>query len=138
MKTKLDELYDQRRELQRQLHIMDSQIEEGKQIQEKRTYENLYNCYKKAFLKDIEIFNSKKDIQRVIKFGLELNTPHYNIYFKDDRSYWQAEITDLHKNNCFVSVSLYKEQIKTIKQSLDDIADTIIEYEFEHKFNGVG
>lgn len=139
MVTKLDELYEQRTELERQLHVLDSQIEEEKKAQEKREYENLCKQYKQSFLKDIEIFNSKKDIERTIKFGLEIKTPHYIIEFTHDGSeYWHAEITDLHKSKFVVSVSLYKEEIKTVKQALDDISDTIVEYEFENKFAGVG
>ena len=44
----------------------------------------------------------------------------------------------MHKSKFIVFVSLYKEEIKTVKQALDDIADIIIEYEFENKFAGVG
>ena len=138
MLTKLDELYEQRTELQRQLHILDSKIEEEKKTQEQRKHENLCKQYKKSFLKDIEIFNSKEDIAREIKFGIELRTPHYIIRFSQTDYNWKAEITDLHKSKFVVSVSLYKEEIKTVKQSLDDISDTIVEYEFENNFNGVG
>ena len=80
-------------------------------------YENRCKQYKQSFIKDIEIFNSKEDIVREIKLGIELRTPHYIIYFSQDRNYWQAEITDLHKSKFVVSVSLYKEEIKTVKQS---------------------
>ena len=31
-----------------------------------------------------------------------------------------------------------KEEIKTVKQALDDISEVIVEYEFENKFAGVG
>ena len=137
MPTKLDELYEQRKELARQLHILDSQIEEEKKTQEQRIHENICKQYKQSFLKDIEIFN-KEDLEKEIKFGLKLETPHYFISFTQDRNYWQAEITDLHKSKFVVSVSLYKEEIKTVKQALDDISDTIVEYEFENEFNGVG
>jgi len=137
MITKLDELYEQRMELARQLHILDSQIDEEKKAQVQREHENLCKQYKKCFLKDIEIFN-KEDLEKEIKFGIELRTPHYIISFTQDRDYWQAEITDLHKSKFIVSVSLYKEEIKTVKQALDDISDVIVEYEFENEFNGVG
>lgn len=137
MKSKLDELYEQRRELQRQIHALDSKINEERKTQEKEAYENLCKQFKQSFLKDIEIFN-KETIEKEIIFGIELRTPHYIIYFSQDRNYWQAEITDLHKSKFIVSVSLYKEEIKTIKQALDDISDVIVEYEFENDFNGVG
>ena len=138
MVTKLDELQEQRSELARQLHILDSQIEEEKRAQGKREYENLCKQYKKAFLKDIEIFNNKQDIERTIIFGVGLRTPHYIISFYENDYNWKAEITDLHKSKFIVSVSLYKEEIKTVKQALDDKADVIVEYEFENNFNGVG
>ena len=137
MVTKLDELYEKRRELQRQIHALDSKIDEETKANEKRMYENRCKQYKKSFIKDIEIFNSK-DIEREIKFGIELRTPHYIIYFSQTDNYWQAEITDLHKSKFVVSVSLYKEEIKTVKQALNDIGDIIVEYEFENDFNGVG
>ena len=137
MKTNLEELYEQRMALARQLHILDSQIDEEKKAQVQREHENLCKQYKKSFLKDIEIFN-KEDLEKEIKFGIELRTPHYIISFTQDRDFWQAEITDLHKSKFVVSVSLYKEEIKTIKQALDDISDTIVDYEFENEFNGVG
>ena len=137
MVTKLDGLYEQRRELQRQIHALDSEIAEEIKANEQRMYENRCKQYKQSFIKDIEIFN-KKDIPREIKFGIELRTPHYIIYFSQDRNYWQAEITDLHKSKFVVSVSLYKEEIKTVRQALNDISDTIVEYEFENEFNGVG
>ena len=138
MKSKLDELYEQRTELARQLHILDSQIDEEKKTQEQREHENLCKQYKQSFLKDIKIFNSKEDIAREIKFGIELRTPHYIISFNQTDDNWKAEITDLHKSKFVVSVSLYKEEIKTVKQALNDIADTIVEYEFENEFAGVG
>ena len=138
MKSNIDELYKQRRELQRQLHILDSKIEEEKKTQEQKSYENLCKQHKQSFIKDIEIFNSKEDIAREIKFGIELRTPHYIIRFSQTDYNWKAEITDLHKSKFVVSVSLYKEEIKTVKQALDDISDTIVEYEFENNFNGVG
>ena len=137
MVTKLDELYEQRTELQRQLHILDSKIDEEKKTQEQRIHENICKQYKQSFLKDIEIFN-KEYLEKEIKFGIELRTPHYIISFTQDRDFWQAEITDLHKSKFVVSVSLYKEEIKTVKQALDDISDTIVDYEFENEFNGVG
>ena len=137
MVTKLDGLYEQRRELQRQIHALDSEIAEEIKANEQRMYENRCKQYKQSFIKDIEIFN-KKDIPREIKFGIELRTPHYIIYFSQDRNYWQAEIIDLHKSKFVVSVSLYKEEIKTVRQALNDISDTIVEYEFENEFNGVG
>lgn len=137
MKTKLDELCEQRMELVRQLHVLDSQIDEEKKIQEQKEHENICKQYKQSFLKDIKIFN-KEDLEKEIEFGLKLKTPHYIIYFSQSDNFWRAEITDLHKSKCFVSVSLYKEEIKTVKQALDDISDTIVEYEFENKFNGVG
>ena len=138
MVTKLNELYEQRSELERQLHILDSKIEEEKKIQEQREYENLCKQHKNAFLKDVKLFNSKENIEKDIKFGVEIKTPHYIIEFTHDGDYWHAEITDLHKSKFVVSVSLYKEEIKTVKQALDDISDTIVEYEFENNFNGVG
>ena len=138
MINKLDELYEQRTELQRQLQVLDSQIDEEKKIKEQREHENLCKQYKQSFIKDIKIFNSKEDIVREIKFGIELRTPHYIIFFSQSDDFWRAEITDLHKSKCFVAVSLYKEEIKTVKQALDDISDTIVEYEFENDFNGVG
>ena len=137
MPTKLDELYEQRSELERQLHVLDSQIEEEKKTQEQRIHENICKQYKQSFLKDIEIFN-KEYLEKEIIFGIELRTPHYTIWFTQDRDFWQAEITDLHKSKFVVAVSLYKEEIKTVKQALDDISDTIVEYEFENEFNGVG
>ena len=137
MVTKLDELSEQRSELQRQIHILDSQIEEEKKAQLQKSYENLCKQYKKSFLKDIEIFN-KEDLEKEIKFGLKLKTPHYIISFSQTDYNWKAEITDLHKTKFIVSVSLYKEDVKTVKQALDDISDTIVEYEFENNFNGVG
>ena len=137
MKTKLDELYEERMDLQRQLHILDSKIEAEKTAQELKAHENLCNQYKTAFRKDIEIFN-KEVLEKQIKFGIELKTPHYIISFSQDRDFWEAEITDLHKSKFVVSVSLYKKEIKTIKQAVDAISDTILEYEFENKFNGVG
>lgn len=138
MLTKLDELYEQRTELQRQLHILDSQIDEETKANEQRMYENRCKQYKQSFLKDIEIFNSKEDIAGEIKFGIELRTPHYIIEFTHDGDYWHAEITDLHKSKFVVAVSLHKEEIKTVKQALDDISDMIVEYEFENDFAGVG
>ena len=137
MVTKLDELQEQRSELARQLHVLDSQIEEEKKTQEQRIHENICKQYKQSFLKDIEIFN-KEDIEREIKFGMILKTPHYIISFNQSNNFWKAEITDLHKSKFIVSVSLYKEDVKTVKQALDDISDTIVEYEFENNFNGVG
>ncbi len=138
MKTKLEELYEQRRELQRQIHALDSKIDEETKANKQRMYENRCKQYKQSFIKDIEIFNSKEDISREIKFGVELRTPHYIISFAQGRDFWEAIITDLHKSKCVVSVSLYKEEIKTVKQALDDISDIIVEYEFENNFNGVG
>lgn len=137
MKTKLEELCEQRTELERQLQVLDSQIDEEKKIQEQREHENLCKQYKQSFLKDIKIFN-KEDLEKEIKFGLKLKTPHYIISFSQSDNFWKAEITDLHKSKSFVSVSLDKEEIKTVKQALDDISDTIVEYEFENEFNGVG
>ena len=84
MITKLDELYEQRRELQRQIHVLDSKIDEETKANEQRMYENRCKQYKKSFLKDIKIFNSKEDIAREIKFGILLRTPHYIIYFSQD------------------------------------------------------
>ena len=137
MKSSIDRLYEQRSELQRQLHVLDSQIEEEKKTQEQRIHENICKQYKQSFLKDIEIFN-KEDLEKEIKFGIELRTPHYIISFTQDGDFWQAGITDLHKSKFVVAVSLYKEEIKTVKQALDDISDTIVEYEFENEFAGVG
>lgn len=138
MVTKLDELYEQRRELQRQIHALDSKIDEETKANEQRMYENRCKQYKQSFIKDIEIFNSEEDIERQIKFGIELRTPHYIIYFSQNTNFWEAEITDLHKSKFVLSVSLYKEEIKTVKQALNDITDVIVEYEFENEFNGVG
>ena len=137
MKSKLDELYEQRSELERQLHVLDSQIEEEKKTQEQRIHENICKQYKQSFLKDIEIFN-KEYLEKEIIFGARLRTPHYVISFYENDYNWKAEITDLHKSKFVVAVSLYKEEIKTVKQALDDIADTIVDYEFENEFNGVG
>ena len=137
MVSKLDELYEQRRELQRQIHVLDSKIDEETKVNEQRMYQNRCKQYKQSFIKDIEIFNSK-DIEREIKFGILLRTPHYIIYFSQADNNWKAEITDLHKSKFVVSVWLYKEEIKTVKQALSDIADTIVEYEFENEFAGVG
>ena len=137
MVTKLDELYEQRMELLRQLHILDSQINEEKKTQEQREHENLCKQYKKSFLKDIEIFN-KETLEKEIVFGIELRTPHYIIHFTQTDNNWKAGVIDLHKSKFIVFVSLYKEEIKTVKQALDDISDTIVEYEFENKFAGVG
>ena len=137
MVTKLDELYEQRMELLRQLHLLDSQINEEKKTQEQREHENLCKQYKKSFLKDIEIFN-KETLEKEIVFGIELRTPHYIIHFTQTDNNWKAGVIDLHKSKFIVFVSLYKEEIKTVKQALDDISDTIVEYEFENKFAGVG
>lgn len=137
MKPNIDQLYEQRRELQRQIHALDSIIDEERKANEQRMYENRCKQYKQSFIKDIKIFN-KEDISREIEFGIQLRTPHYIIYFSQDRNYWQAEITDLHKSKFVVSVSLYKEEIKTVKQALNDISDIIVEYEFENDFKGVG
>ena len=134
----LNDLYKQRQELQRQIHALDSKIDEETKANEQRMYENRCKQYKQSFIKDIEIFNSKEDIERQIKFGIELRTPHYIIYFSQNTNFWEAEITDLHKSKFVLSVSLYKEEIKTIKQALNDITDVIVEYEFENEFNGVG
>ena len=136
--NKIDELYEQRKELQRQIHALDSKIHEETKANEQRMYKNRCKQYKQSFIKDIEIFNSKEDIVREIKFGIELRTPHYIIYFNQTDNYWKAEITDLHKFKFVVSVSLYKEEIKTVKQALNDIGDIIVQYEFENDFNGVG
>ena len=137
MVTKLDELCKQRMELLRQLHILDSQIKEEKKTQEQREHENLCKQYKKSFLKDIEIFN-KETLEKEIVFGIELRTPHYIIHFTQTDNNWKAGVIDLHKSKFIVFVSLYKEEIKTVKQALDDISDVIVEYEFENKFAGVG
>ena len=137
MVSKLDELCEQKTELQRQIHILDFQIEEEKKTQEQREHENLCKQYKKSFLKDIEIFN-KETLEKEIVFGIELRTPHYIIHFTQTDNNWKAGVIDLHKSKFIVFVSLYKEEIKTVKQALDDISDTIVEYEFENKFNGVG
>lgn len=137
MVSKLDELREQKTELQRQIHILDSQINEEKKTQEQREHENLCKQYKKSFLKDIEIFN-KETLEKEIVFGIELRTPHYIIHFTQTDNNWKAGVIDLHKSKFIVFVSLYKEEIKTVKQALDDISDTIVEYEFENKFAGVG
>ena len=137
MKSNIDELYKQRRELQRQIYALDSKIDKETKANEQRMYENRCKQYKQSFIKDIEIFNNK-DIEREIKFGILLRTPHYIIYFSQSNNFWKAEITDLHKSKFVVSVSLHKEEIKTVKQALNDISDTIVEYEFENKFAGVG
>ena len=137
MVTKLDELCEQKTELQRQIHILDSKIEEEKKTQEQREHENLCKQYKKSFLKDIEIFN-KETLEKEIVFGIELRTPHYIIQFTQTDNNWKAGVIDLHKSKFIVFVSLYKEEIKTVKQALDDISDVIVEYEFENKFAGVG
>ena len=47
MVSKLDELCEQKTELQRQIYLLDSQIKEEKKLQKQRTYENLCKCYKK-------------------------------------------------------------------------------------------
>ena len=137
MVSKLDELYEQRRELQRQIHALDSKIDEEIKANEQRMHENLCKQYKKSFLKDIEIFN-KETLEKEIVFGIELRTPHYIIHFTQTDNNWKAGVIDLHKSKFIVFVSLYKEEIKTVKQALDDISDTIVEYEFENDFNGVG
>ena len=137
MVSKLDELCEQKTELQRQIHILDSQIEEEKKTQEQREHENLCKQYKKSFLKDIEIFN-KETLEKEIVFGIELRTPHYIIHFTQTDNNWKAGVIDLHKSKFIVFVSLYKEEIKTVKQALDDISEVIVEYEFENKFAGVG
>ena len=137
MVNKLDELYKQRRELQRQIHTLDSKINEEKKTQEQREHENLCKQYKKSFLKDIEIFN-KETLEKEIVFGIELRTPHYIIHFTQTDNNWKAGVIDLHKSKFIVFVSLHKEEIKTVKQALDDISDVIVEYEFENDFNGVG
>ena len=138
MKSNIDELYKQRRELQRQIHALDLKIDEETKANEQRMYENRCKQYKQSFIKDIEIFNNKEDIAREIKFGILLRTPHYIIYFNQSDNFWKAEITDLHKSKFVVSVSLYKEEVKTVKQALNNISDVIVEYEFENKFAGVG
>ena len=137
MVSKLDELCKQRRELQRQIHTLDSKINEETKANEQREHENLCKQYKKSFLKDIEIFN-KETLEKEIVFGIELRTPHYIIHFTQTDNNWKAGVIDLHKSKFIVFVSLYKEEIKTVKQSLDDISDVIVEYEFENDFNGVG
>lgn len=137
MVNKLDELWEQKTELQRQIHVLDSQIEEEKKLQKRRTYENLCKQYKKSFLKDIEIFN-KETLEKEIVFGIELRTPHYIIHFTQTDNNWKAGVIDLHKSKFIVFVSLHKEEIKTVKQALDDISEVIVEYEFENKFAGVG
>ena len=137
MVSKLDELREQKTELQRQIHILDSQIKEEKKTQEQREHENLCKQYKKSFLKDIEIFN-KETLEKEIVFGIELRTPHYIIHFTQTDNNWKAGVIDLHKSKFIVFVSLYKEEIKTVKQALDDISEVIVEYEFENKFAGVG
>ena len=137
MVSKLDELYEQRREWQRQIHALDSKIDEETKANEQREHENLCKQYKKSFLKDIEIFN-KETLEKEIVFGIELRTPHYIIHFTQTDNNWKAGVIDLHKSKFIVFVSLYKEEIKTVKQALDDISDVIVEYEFENDFNGVG
>ena len=136
MVNKLDELYEQRSELERQLHVLDSKIDEEKK-QEQREYKNICERYKRCFLKDIEIFN-KEDIEREIKFGMILKTPHYIISFNQSNNFWKAEITDLHKYKFVASVCSYKKEIKTVKQALDNISNVIVEYEFNNAFAGVG
>lgn len=137
MVNKLDELWEQKTELQRQIHVLDSQIKEEKKTQEQREHENLCKQYKKSFLKDIEIFN-KETLEKEIVFGIELRTPHYIIHFTQTDNNWKAGVIDLHKSKFIVFVSLHKEEIKTVKQALDDISEVIVEYEFENKFAGVG
>ena len=137
MVSKLDELCKQRRELQRQIHTLDSKIDEETKANEQKMYENRCKQYKKSFLKDIEIFN-KETLEKEIVFGIELRTPHYIIHFTQTDNNWKAGVIDLHKSKFIVFVSLHKEEIKTVKQALDDIADVIVEYEFENKFAGVG
>lgn len=137
MVSKLDKLCEQKTELQRQIHILDSQIKEEKKTQEQREHENLCKQYKKSFLKDIEIFN-KETLEKEIVFGIELRTPHYIIHFTQTDNNWKAGVIDLHKSKFIVFVSLHKEEIKTVKQALDDISEVIVEYEFENKFAGVG
>ena len=137
MVSKLDELYEQRRELQRQIHALDSKIDEETKANEQRMHENLCKQYKQSFLKDIEIFN-KETLEKEIVFGIELRTPHYIIHFTQTDNNWKAGVIDLHKSKFIAFVSLYKEEVKTVKQALDDISDTIVEYEFENDFNGVG
>lgn len=137
MVSKLDELCEQKTELQRQIHALDLKIDEETKANEQRMYENRCKQYKQSFLKDIEIFN-KETLEKEIVFGIELRTPHYIIHFTQTDNNWKAGVIDLHKSKFIVFVSLYKEEIKTVKQALDDIADIIIEYEFENKFAGVG
>ena len=137
MVSKLDELCKQRRELQRQIHLLDSQIDEETKANEQKMYENRCKQYKQSFLKDIEIFN-KETLEKEIVFGIELRTPHYIIHFTQTDNNWKAGVIDLHKSKFIAFVSLYKEEVKTVKQALDDISDTIVEYEFENDFNGVG
>ena len=137
MVSKLDELREQKTELQRQIHALDLKIDEETKANEQRMYENRCKQYKQSFLKDIEIFN-KETLEKEIVFGIELRTPHYIIHFTQTDNNWKAGVIDLHKSKFIVFVSLYKEEIKTVKQALDDIADIIIEYEFENKFAGVG
>ena len=137
MVSKLDELCKQRRELQRQIHTLDSKIDEETKANEQREHENLCKQYKKSFLKDIEIFN-KETLEKEIVFGIELRTPHYIIHFTQTDNNWKAGVIDLHKSKFIVFVSLHKEEIKTVKQTLDDISEVIVEYEFENKFAGVG
>ena len=112
MVSKLDELREQKTELQRQIHILDSQINEEKKTQEQREHENLCKQYKKSFLKDIEIFN-KETLEKEIVFGIELRTPHYIIHFTQTDNNWKAGVIDLHKSKFIVFVSLYKEEIKS-------------------------
>ena len=46
MVSKLDELYEQRRELQRQIHVLDSKIDEETKVNEQRMYQNRCKQYK--------------------------------------------------------------------------------------------
>lgn len=131
----LNDLYKQRQELQRQLTIVDHQIQEQKVQKEKQKYETLCNCHKKSFIKDIKMFN---DVSINIKFGTTLKTPHYKIEFTDDGNWWKAGITDLHTNKYIVNVCMLKQEVKTIRQSLDDISETIVDYEVDNNFKGVG
>ena len=131
----LNDLYKQRQELQRQLTILDRKIQEQKVQEVKQKYENLCNCHKKSFIEDIKMFN---DVSLNIKFGTTLKTPHYKIEFAQDGNWWKASITDLHTNKYIISVCMPKKAVKTIRQSLDDIAETIIDYEVDKNFKGVG
>ena len=91
--------------------------------------------YKQSFLNDITLFN---DISLQIKSGLELNTPHYKIYFKTHlETFWIAEVTDKHTLKQF-SLWLSKSEVEIVADAISEILFNIVDYELHHNFKGIG